>query len=100
MDERAADVGAAAAAPQPPRTRLERRAKVVPPAGQGPAVGHWFGTDRTVRDTFALTLYAGRVSLAIGFVAAAISIAIGGVLGAVLGYFCGRAGGPIMGFTH
>ena len=34
MDERAVDVGAAAAAPHPPRTRLERRAKVVTPAGQ------------------------------------------------------------------
>src|SRR5690348_2238059 len=41
---------------------------------QGPTPTHWFGTDRTGRDTFARTLYAGRVSLTIGFAAAAISI--------------------------
>jgi peptide/nickel transport system permease protein len=148
MDERALDVGAGAAPPAPPRAggaRLERRAKVVTPAGQalrrfrrhrlavvgvallalfvllslcaplvarvepnavdlrarnqGPTLGHWFGTDRTGRDTFARTLYAGRVSLSIGFVAAAISIAIGGVLGAVSGYFGGRVDGLIMRFT-
>jgi peptide/nickel transport system permease protein len=66
---------------------------------QGPTLQHWFGTDRTGRDTFARTLYAGRVSLSIGFVAAAISIAIGGVLGAVSGYFGGWVDGLVMRFT-
>ena len=66
---------------------------------QGPTLQQWFGTDRTGRDTFARTLYAGRVSLSIGFVAAAISIAIGGVLGAVSGYFGGWVDGLVMRFT-
>src|SRR5258707_9625227 len=44
---------------------------------QGPTAKHWLGTDRTGRDTFARTIYAGRVSLSIGFAAAAISIVVG-----------------------
>jgi len=56
---------------------------------QNPSLAHWFGTDRTGRDTFARTLYAGRVSLSIGIVAAAISIVIGATLGSVAGYFGG-----------
>lgn len=56
---------------------------------QGPSLTHPFGTDRTGRDTFARTVYAGRVSLVIGLASAAISIAIGGFAGAVAGYFGG-----------
>ncbi|MGN6755321.1 MAG: oligopeptide ABC transporter permease [Thermomicrobiales bacterium] len=66
---------------------------------QGPTLTHWFGTDRTGRDTFARTLYAGRVSLIIGFAAAAISIVIGGALGAVAGYFGGLVDSLVMRFT-
>ncbi len=66
---------------------------------QGPSAQHWFGTDRTGRDTFARTLYAGRISLSIGFAAAAISIVIGATLGAVSGFFGGRVDGLIMRFT-
>jgi peptide/nickel transport system permease protein len=66
---------------------------------QGPSAQHWFGTDRTGRDTFARTLYAGRVSLSIGLAAAAISIVIGATLGAVSGFFGGRVDGLIMRFT-
>ena len=56
---------------------------------QGPSLAHLFGTDRTGRDTFARTVYAGRVSLVIGLASAAISITIGGFAGAVAGYFGG-----------
>ena len=66
---------------------------------QGPSARHWFGTDRTGRDTFARTLYAGRISLSIGFAAAAISIVIGATLGAISGFFGGRVDGLIMRFT-
>jgi peptide/nickel transport system permease protein len=66
---------------------------------QGPTLTHWFGTDRTGRDTFARTLYAGRVSLTIGFAAAAISIVIGGVLGAIAGYYGGWVDNLVMRFT-
>lgn len=53
----------------------------------GPSWDHLFGTDRTGRDTFSRTVYAGRVSISVGVVAVAISVAIGAVLGAIAGYF-------------
>jgi peptide/nickel transport system permease protein len=66
---------------------------------QGPTAKHWFGTDRTGRDTLTRTLYAGRVSLSIGIVAAAISIVIGATLGAIAGYYGRWVDGLIMRFT-
>lgn len=66
---------------------------------QGPSLHHWFGTDSTGRDTFARTLHAGRISLAIGIAAAGISIAIGAVLGAISGFFGRWVDGLIMRFT-
>ena len=45
----------------------------------------WFGTDTMGRDIFACIWYGGRVSLAVGFLAAAISTAIAVVYGAVSG---------------
>lgn len=66
---------------------------------QGPTADHWFGTDRTGRDTFARTLYAGRVSLAVGVVAVAVAVAVGAVLGALSGFFGGVADSLIMRFT-
>jgi peptide/nickel transport system permease protein len=66
---------------------------------QGPSASHWFGTDRTGRDTLTRTLYAGRVSLSIGIIAALISIVIGATLGAVAGYFGRWVDGLIMRFT-
>ena len=66
---------------------------------QGPTSEHWFGTDRTGRDTFARVIYAGRVSLSVGVVAVAISIAIGSLLGTIAGFFGGLADSLIMRFT-
>ncbi len=66
---------------------------------QGPSREHFFGTDRTGRDTFTRVLYAGRVSLAVGVVAVAISVAIGLVLGSTAGYFGGRVDNLIMRMT-
>lgn len=66
---------------------------------QGPTADHWFGTDRTGRDIFTRTIYAGRVSLAVGIVAVAISIVVGATLGALAGYFGGLVDSVIMRFT-
>jgi len=66
---------------------------------QGPTWDHWFGTDRTGRDSFARVVYAGRVSLAVGVVAVAISVAVAVVLGATAGYFGGRVDNVIMRLT-
>ncbi len=63
---------------------------------QGPSLEHLFGTDRTGRDTFARTIYAGRVSLSVGVVAVAISLLIGTTLGAVAGFKGGLVDSVIM----
>jgi len=66
---------------------------------EGPSLSHWFGTDRTGRDTFARTVYAGRVSLLVGVASVAISIGIGALLGAIAGYRGGFIDSLIMRFT-
>lgn len=66
---------------------------------QPPSVEHWFGTDRTGRDMFTRTVYAARVSLAVGITAVAIALLIGTTLGAISGYFGGLTDNIIMRFT-
>ena len=51
--------------------------------------GHPLGTDDLGRDQLARLLYAGRVSIAIGFFGAVITLTIGLVLGIIAGYFGG-----------
>lgn len=57
---------------------------------QPPSSEHWFGTDKFGRDIFVRTLYGARISLLIGFVAAAINMVIGVIYGGLSGYFGGR----------
>jgi oligopeptide transport system permease protein len=49
-----------------------------------------FGTDANGRDLLTRTLIAGRVSLAIGLLAAGVGVFIGVIYGAISGYFGGR----------
>lgn len=56
---------------------------------QGPSKKHWFGTDSLGRDVFVRTLYGARISLSIGFVAAAINMVIGVLYGGIAGYLGG-----------
>ena len=53
--------------------------------------GHLLGTDNLGRDHLARLLYAGQVSLLIGFLSGILSLAVGITLGILTGYF----GGPI-----
>jgi ABC-type dipeptide/oligopeptide/nickel transport system permease subunit len=55
-----------------------------------PSVEFWFGVDDLGRDFFTRIVYGARVSLTIGFAAAAFSVLIGIPLGALAGYFGGR----------
>ncbi len=55
-----------------------------------PSQLHWMGTDGLGRDLASRLLHAGRVSLSVGFVAAAISVTLGTLIGAVAGYWGGR----------
>jgi oligopeptide transport system permease protein len=57
---------------------------------QPPSLAHVFGTDELGRDTFARTVYGGRISLLVGLVATLVSLAIGVTWGAVAGYRGGR----------
>lgn len=61
-----------------------------------PSVRHPFGTDFFGRDSFTRVLYGGRVSLAVGFLAASVSATIGTVYGAISGYAGGRVDSLMM----
>jgi peptide/nickel transport system permease protein len=58
---------------------------------QPPAAKHWLGTDDVGSDVLCRLIHGSRISLSVGFVAVGISMVIGVFVGAVLGYFGGRA---------
>lgn len=66
---------------------------------QPPSSEHWFGTDRTGRDVWARTIFAGRISLSVGLVAVSVSGTVGTVLGALAGYYGGRLDNLLMRMT-
>jgi len=51
-----------------------------------PSVAHWFGTDELGRDLLTRVLFGARVSLAVGFVSAAVSVLLGVAIGATAGW--------------
>jgi peptide/nickel transport system permease protein len=67
------------------RTPQGRIATLQPP---GPA--YPLGTDELGRDNLTRLLYAGQVSLTVGFLVALVSLAIGAPLGLIAGYYGGR----------
>jgi peptide/nickel transport system permease protein len=52
-----------------------------------PSPGFWLGTDDLGRDALTRLLHAGRVSLLVGFLVAAISVVVGTAAGLVAGFF-------------
>jgi peptide/nickel transport system permease protein len=64
----------------PNKTNLLTRMK--PPSHE-----HWLGTDDVGRDVFIRLLYAGRVSLLVGVLAAATAFVIGVTLGLLAGFY-------------
>ena len=54
-----------------------------------PSPEHWLGTDDVGRDLFARLICGGRVSLLVGFAAAALSVGAGVPLGLAAGYHRG-----------
>lgn len=61
-----------------------------------PSGEFWFGIDDLGRDFFTRIVYGARVSLTIGFTAAAFSVLIGIPLGALAGYYGGKADWLVM----
>jgi peptide/nickel transport system permease protein len=60
---------------------------------------HLLGTDDLGRDVLTRLLYAGRISLTVGFAAMAMTIVTGAVIGAFAAYLGGLAGTLMMRFT-
>lgn len=65
---------------------------------QGPSLRFPLGTDQLGRDMLSRMLLAGRISLAVGFVAMFIAITFGTLIGVLAGYFR-RLDGPLMRLT-
>lgn len=63
---------------------------------QPPSADHLLGTDSSGRDVFARMLFAGRVSLMVGFAASLLSCLIGAVLGAFAGIMGGWVDNVVM----
>jgi peptide/nickel transport system permease protein len=57
---------------------------------QRPSPGHLFGTDELGRDVLTRVMYAGRISLAVGYVVALNVSVIGLFVGSVSGFYGGK----------
>ncbi|HEX7173437.1 MAG TPA: dipeptide/oligopeptide/nickel ABC transporter permease/ATP-binding protein [Candidatus Limnocylindria bacterium] len=66
---------------------------------QKPSTAHLLGTDDGGKDVLSSLLYGARVSLIVGFAAAAIALVIGGLVGIVAGYRGGWVGSLLMRIT-
>ena len=66
---------------------------------QPPSPAHILGTDDAGKDVFSALVYGARVSLTVGFSAAAIAIFIGALIGIVAGYRRGVTGSLLMRIT-
>lgn len=65
----------------------------------GPTLAHPFGTDDLGRDVFSRALFGGRVSVAIGVLAAVVAVGVGVLVGAVAGYTRGWLDAVLMRMT-
>jgi peptide/nickel transport system permease protein len=74
------------------------REKVGPPFAP-PSSEFWLGLDDGGVDMVSLLLYGARVSLVVGFAAAAVAMLIGGAVGILAGYFGGKTDITLMRIT-
>lgn len=63
---------------------------------EAPSREHWLGTDDRGRDLLSRLIWGSRVSLSVGFVAVGIAILIGIPIGAIAGYYGGKADAVIL----
>lgn len=67
---------------------------------QAPSREHPFGTDTIGRDILARTIYGGQISILIGMTAMLVELLIGVSIGAISGFFGGKADSLLMRFTE
>src|SRR5260221_7947652 len=63
---------------------------------ESPSLAHPMGTDSLGRDLATRILFGGRVSLAVGVLAALLALTVGAVVGVAAGVYGGRLAGPTM----
>ncbi|CAA9583478.1 MAG: Oligopeptide transport system permease protein OppC [uncultured Thermomicrobiales bacterium] len=63
------------------------------------SAGHPLGTDEIGRDVLSRLLYAGRVSLVVGFAAMAVTVIVGSVVGLISAYYGGKVDAVLMRLT-
>ena len=63
------------------------------------SAGHPLGTDEIGRDVLSRLLYAGRISLTVGFAAMVVTIVVGSVVGVVSAYYGGLVDTLLMRLT-
>ncbi len=63
------------------------------------SAGHLLGTDEIGRDVLSRLLYAGRVSLVVGFAAMVVTVVVGSVVGLVSAYYGGKVDAVLMRLT-
>ncbi|MCC7025011.1 MAG: ABC transporter permease [Thermomicrobiales bacterium] len=68
-------------------------------SGSGISLAHPFGTDSLGRDILARILWGGRISLAVGIVAALVAIVVGTAIGATAGFIGGKSDTLLMRLT-
>jgi peptide/nickel transport system permease protein len=68
-------------------------------SGAGISAEHPFGTDSLGRDILARILWGGRISLAVGIIAALVAICVGTAIGATAGFIGGSADTLLMRLT-
>lgn len=66
---------------------------------QHPSGEHILGTDEVGRDVFARLIYAGRISIGVGFFAMVVSTLFGTFMGVVAGYYGGLVDQVLMRIT-
>ena len=68
-------------------------------SGSGISMAHPFGTDSLGRDILARMLWGGRISLAVGIIAASVAILLGTTIGAIAGFVGGITDTSLMRLT-
>jgi peptide/nickel transport system permease protein len=66
---------------------------------EAPSFAHLMGTDRFGRDVLTRVIWAGRLSLPVGFVSVVIGAVLGVALGLIAGYYGGQWDAVIMRFV-